>query len=44
VDTFEEEEEVDIVVVQKEIEELNNSLEESEKKMQKYMKEIGFNS
>lgn len=42
VDTFEEEEEVDIVAVQQEIDQLNGSLAESEAKMQKYIKDLGF--
>jgi type I restriction enzyme M protein len=42
VDTFEEEEEVDIIAVQKDISELNTSLAESESKMQKYIKDLGF--
>jgi len=42
VDTFEEEAEVDIIAVQKDINELNVSLIESEATMQKYIKDLGF--
>ncbi len=42
VDTFEEEEEVQITEVQKEIKELNNKLWETEKEMNKYLEELGF--
>jgi type I restriction enzyme M protein len=42
VDTFEEEEEVDIKAVQKEIDQLNTSLIESEATMQKYITDLGF--
>ena len=42
VDTFVEEEEVDIASVQKEIVELNTQLAMTEKEMEKYIKELGF--
>ncbi|MDD2871137.1 MAG: type I restriction-modification system subunit M [Candidatus Gracilibacteria bacterium] len=42
VDTFEEEEEIQITEVQKEIKELNNKLGETEKEMNKYLEELGF--
>jgi len=42
VDTFEEEEEVDIKAVQEEIDQLNTSLIESEATMQKYITDLGF--
>ncbi|PID87572.1 type I restriction-modification system subunit M [Candidatus Gracilibacteria bacterium] len=42
VDTFEEEEEVEISEVQKEIKELNKKLGETEKEMDKYLEELGF--
>jgi type I restriction enzyme M protein len=42
VDTFEEEDEVDIGAVQSEIQKLNSELENVEKEMEKYMKELGF--
>lgn len=42
VDTFEEEEEVQITEVQKEINELNSKLSETEKEMNEYLKELGF--
>lgn len=42
VDTFEEEDEVDIVSVQKEIQELNIQLEQTQQEMNKYIKELGF--
>ncbi len=42
VDTFEEEEEVQITEVQKEIKELNEKLSETEKEMNKYLEELGF--
>lgn len=42
VDTFEEEEEIDISLVQKEINELNHKLSETEKEMNEYLKELGF--
>jgi type I restriction enzyme M protein len=42
VDTFEEEEEVDIKATQKEIEELEKELVEVRKEMNKYLKELGF--
>ena len=44
VDTFEEEEEVDIPAVQKEIDELEKELSEVQSEMKKYMKELGFES
>lgn len=44
VDTFEEEEEVNIAEVQEEILELNKELEKSEKEMEKYLEELGFTS
>jgi len=37
-----EEEEVDITTVQKEIAELNVELANTEKEMEKYIKELGF--
>ena len=40
VDTFEEEEVVDIVAVQKDINELNNSLVKSEEKMKKHIRDL----
>jgi len=42
VDTFEEEEVVDIVAVQKDINELNNSLVKSEEKMKKHIRDLWF--
>ena len=42
VDTFEEEEEVDIPAVQKEIDQLEKELSEVENEMDRYMKELGF--
>ena len=42
VDTFEEEEEIDIVAVQKEIDEIEKELAETRKKMEGYLKELGF--
>lgn len=42
VDTFEEEEEVDISAVQKEIDQLERELTEVETQMDHYMKELGF--
>ncbi len=42
VDTFEEEAEVDIPAVQKEIEELEMELKEVQEKMEKYLKELNF--
>lgn len=42
VDTFEEEEEIDIVAVQSEIDVLTTQLAESESKMQQYIKDLGF--
>jgi type I restriction enzyme M protein len=42
VDTFVEEEEVDITAVQKEIAELNAELVKTEKEMEGYIRELGF--
>lgn len=42
VDTFEEEDEIDIVAVQTEIDALTIQLTESEAKMQQYIKDLGF--
>jgi type I restriction system adenine methylase (hsdM) len=42
VDTFEEEEEIDIVATQKEIEALEKDLEKVRKEMRGYLKELGF--
>jgi type I restriction enzyme M protein len=42
VDTFEEEEEIDIVAVQKEIDEIEKELAETREKMSGYLKELGF--
>jgi type I restriction enzyme M protein len=42
VDTFEEEEEIDIAAVQKEIEEIEGQLAETRAKMAGYLKELGF--
>lgn len=42
VDTFEEEEEVDIKAVQQEIDALENELQEVRKEMDGYLKELGF--
>lgn len=42
VDTFEEEEEVDIAALQGEIEELEGKLAETRKEMDKYLKELGI--
>lgn len=42
VDTFEEEEEIDIVAVQKELAEVEKQLAESEKKMKAFLKELGI--
>lgn len=42
VDTFEEEEEIDITFVQKEIDELEKELVEVKKEMNGYLKELGF--
>ncbi|MBL7138290.1 MAG: SAM-dependent DNA methyltransferase, partial [Bacteroidales bacterium] len=44
VDTFEEEEEVDIMAVQKEIDLLENELTDVRKEMKTYIKELGFDS
>lgn len=44
VDTFEEEEEIDIAAVQKEIDELEEQLAETRKEMAKYLKELGFHA
>ncbi len=41
VDTFEEEEEIDIKVVQNEIDEIEKELAKTKKKMAKYLKELG---
>ena len=41
VDTFEEEEEVDIMAVQKEIEKLEGELKTVQIQMNKYLKELG---
>ena len=42
VDTFEEEEEIDIAAVQKEIEQIEEELVKTQTKMNKYLKELGF--
>jgi type I restriction enzyme M protein len=42
VDTFEEEEEIDIAAVQKEIEQIEKELAKTQEKMSKYLKELGF--
>ncbi len=42
VDTFEEEEEIDVAAVQKEIEKLEADLEKTRKEMKGYLKELGF--
>jgi type I restriction enzyme M protein len=42
VDTFEEEEEIDIAATQKEIESLEKELEQVRKEMRGYLKELGF--
>lgn len=42
VDTFEEEEEVDILAVQKEIDSLEKELKEVQSKMKEYLKELGY--
>jgi len=42
VDTFEEEEEIDIAAVQKEIEQIEVDLAETQGKMEYYLKELGF--
>jgi type I restriction enzyme M protein len=44
VDTFEEEEEVDILAVQKEIEQLEVELASTRQEMAKYLKELGYAS
>ena len=44
VDTFEEEEEVDIVATQKEIEKLEGELAKTRKKMDEYLQELGYGS
>lgn len=41
-DTFEEEEDVDIPAVQKEIDELEAELAETQAKMREYLKELGL--
>ncbi|MCF8051659.1 MAG: type I restriction-modification system subunit M [Desulfobacterales bacterium] len=43
VDTFEPEPEIDIAEVQKEIDQIENELAETQKKMAGYLKELGFN-
>ena len=43
VDTFEEEPEIDITAVQKEIEELEKELAKVQKKMAEYLKELNLN-
>ncbi len=42
VDTFEEEEDIDIIATQKEIENLEKELNETKTKMNKYLKELGL--
>ena len=42
VDTYEEEAEIDIVAVQKEIESLEIELAEVQAKMKEYLKELGY--
>ena len=42
VDTFEPEPEIDVVAVQKEIEEIEAKLTVTRKKMDGYLKELGF--
>lgn len=42
VDTFEEEEEIDIAAVQKEIDSLENELAEVQSQMKQYLKELGY--
>lgn len=42
VDTFEEEEEIDIMAVQKEIDDLEGELAKTRKEMGKYLKELGY--
>lgn len=42
VDTFEEEEEIDIEAVQRRIKEINAELAKTEAEMQKYLKELGY--
>ena len=42
VDTFEEEEEIDIAVVQKEIGQIERELAKTQEKMSRYLKELGF--
>ena len=42
VDTFEDEEEIDIVAVQQEIEQIETKLAETQAKMNSYLKELGF--
>ncbi len=42
VDTFEEEEDIDIAAAQKEIEQIEADLAETQKKMNRYLKELGF--
>lgn len=42
VDTFEEEEEIDIAAVQKEIEQVEAELAETQEELNKYLEELGF--
>ena len=42
VDTFEEEEEIDIAAIQKEIESLENELADVQNQMKQYLKELGY--
>jgi len=42
VDTFEEEEEIDIAAVQQEIEQIEAKLAETQKEMNKYLEDLGF--
>jgi type I restriction enzyme M protein len=42
VNTFEEEEEIDIIAIQKEIEQIETKLAETQKEMNKYLEEFGF--
>jgi len=44
VDTFEEEEEIDLMAVRAEREELNTKLAELEVEMNQYLKELGYGS
>ncbi len=43
VDTFEEEEEIDVAVVQREIEQIESELAETKQKLQGYLNELGLN-